>query len=366
MRPMRSTPPPDGLAGRVRQDVPLAPWTTLGVGGPARWFVEAQTPAEAAAACRWAVDLGCPHFVLGGGSNLLVADAGFPGVVVRLTDRTLRLARDGTVEAGAGLAFDALVDAAVEADLAGLECLTGIPGTVGAAPVQNIGAYGQEIADTLVSVTALDVATGELLLLDRAACGFGYRDSRFKRAPGGFVVLGVRLRLLPAGSPCLAYAEVRQRVEAFRAGPTTLAGVRDVVRGLRRGKAMLLDAEVLAGPDGRSAGSFFMNPLVSPALAAALPPDAPRHATADGRVKIPAAWLIERAGVTKGLRVGRAAVSTRHALALVNRDDASAAELVALAAWVRRAVHTAFGIRLEPEPVFLGFGRPTTDLLDDV
>jgi UDP-N-acetylmuramate dehydrogenase len=342
----------------------LAPLTTLGVGGPAAHLLRTSDQGALARGLDHAAAAGLPVFVLGGGSNLLVSDVGFPGLVVQLAPGRLVLDPDGTVTSDAGVSWETLVDAAVAGGFAGVECLTGIPGTVGAAPVQNIGAYGQEIADVLSHVTAWDRAEGRVVSLSREACGFGYRDSGFKRAPDRFIVLSVTLRLVPGGAPLVRYEELRRRVAEHAGAVPTLAEVRREVRHLRRGKAMLLDAETLAGPDARSAGSFFTNPVLDAAIAAALPPDAPRHPQSDGRVKVPAAWLIERSGVERGFTLGPAAVSTRHTLALVNRGGATAADLLALAAWVRRAVRRRFGVTLVPEPVFLGFPEGVEASLD--
>lgn len=352
----------------LRRDVPLAPLTTLGVGGPARWFLEAPDADTLAAGLRWARDRGLPVFVLGGGSNLLVADRGFPGLVIRVDVRGVEVAETGgeiVVEAGAGEVWDALVARCVAAGWAGVECLSGIPGRVGAAPIQNIGAYGQEIGEVLEAVTVLDAETGRVRELDRAACAFGYRTSVFKTtAAGRYVVLGVRLRLRPGGAPTVRYAELARRLDG--AAPT-LEAVRRAVLALRRGKGMVIDAETPpSDPDRRSAGSFFLNPVVPAALADEIAARAadpmPRWPAGDGRVKLSAAWLIERAGFRKGHARGAVGLSTRHALALVNRGG-TAADLVALAAEIRRAVAAAFGVTLHPEPVFVGFDAPADALL---
>lgn len=348
----------------------LAAHTSLGVGGPAVRFVFAATTAEVRDVVRAAAADALPLFVLGGGSNLLVADTGFPGVVLKLVGDRLEVRPEGTVLAEAGLPWERLVDAAVSANLAGVECLTGIPGTVGAAPIQNIGAYGQEVAETLVRVRAWDRLQDAEVTLDAAACGFAYRDSRFKRSPDRFIVLSVELRLEPGGAPCLRYDEVRRAVPDAAGSTPSLAEVQAAVRRLRRHKGMLLEpapeGSALDTTNARSAGSFFTNPVVSATLAAGLPPGAPRHVQPDGRVKLAAAWLIEHSGIARGFALGAAAVSTQHTLALVNRGGATAQDLVRLAAWVRRAVRRRFGISLTPEPVFLGFSRAgsVTELLD--
>lgn len=342
----------------------LAVRTTLGVGGPAARIMNAASVTEVREAARSAAGSGLPLFVMGGGSNLLVSDAGFPGVVLSLSGDRLELRPDGTVIADAGVAWERLVDAAVAADLAGVECLTGIPGTVGAAPIQNIGAYGQEVADTLVRVRAWDRVDEVEVTLEAEDCGFAYRDSRFKHSPERFVVLAVELRLKPGGVPCTRYDEVRRAVPGSKDAPPTLLQVRAAVRTLRRGKGMLLESTTMPAPNTRSAGSFFTNPIVCAAAAAELPPAAPKHPAGSGLVKVAAAWLIEHAGIQRGFALGRAAISTQHTLALVNLGGATSDEVVRLAAWVRRAVRRRFGLTLSPEPVFLGFDAPPADVLD--
>jgi UDP-N-acetylmuramate dehydrogenase len=352
----------------IELDTPLAPLTTFGLGGPARHFLAAGDAATLAAGLAWAGERGLPVFVLGGGSNLLVADAGFPGVVVRIDTRGVDVRVEGDaaiVEAGAGEDWDALVARCVAAGHAGVECLSGIPGRVGAAPIQNIGAYGQEVGEVLEAVRAWDAEAGAVVELDRAACAFGYRTSLFKTTDR-YVVLGVRLRLRAGGAPAIRYAEL-ERALAGRA--PALAEVREAVRALRRGKGMVLDADTPADdPDRRSAGSFFLNPVVPAALAADVaaraPGPVPSWPAGEGRVKLSAAWLIERAGLRKGERRGGVGLSTRHALALVNRGG-TAAELVAFAAEIRRRVAAETGVTLHPEPVFVGFDRPADALLDD-
>jgi UDP-N-acetylmuramate dehydrogenase len=305
--------------------------------------------------------------VLGGGSNLLVADRGFDGLVLRPRVRGVRVEEgEGAVrvEAGAGEAWDDLVRRAVGNGWAGIECLSGIPGEVGATPIQNVGAYGQEVADTIVDVRAIDRASLAAVTLDAARCGFGYRDSAFKRADAGrFVIVAVRFALRPGGAPALRYAELRGRLEGR--GAPSLAEARAAVIDLRRGKSMVLDP---GSENGRSAGSFFMNPVVDGAAidavrarvsaAGVLAPGErmPEHAAPSGRVKLPAAWLIERAGFRKGTGDGAVGISTRHALAIVNRGGATAAAIVAFARRVKDGVRDRFGVDLHAEPVLVGFG----------
>ena len=345
----------------VREHVPLAPLTTLGVGGEARWFVAAADEATVLAAHAWARARGVVLRVLGGGSNLVVADAGVEALVVHLGLRgiTTREA-DGALEltAGAGEPWDGLVRHAVEHGWAGLECLSGIPGLVGATPIQNVGAYGQEVGETVVAVRALDTRSGQVATLPAAICGFAYRDSVFKRdPPGRWLVLAVTYRLRPGGGPTLSYADVKTQLARHGAGAPTLAQVREAVLSVRRGKSMVLDDP--ADPNRRSCGSFFLNPIVDAGEAAAVAArsgDAamPRWPQADGRVKLSAAWLIEHAGFARGERAGPVGLSSRHTLAIVAHDGARARDVIAFARRLQGTVHQRFGVRLTPEPVFWG------------
>jgi len=341
----------------LRENVHLAPYTTLQLGGPARYFVECTSESEVRAALAHARERGLPVFVLGGGSNVVFGDAGFPGVVLRVAigcDQGIAF-RDGEISAGAGAEWDTLVRGAVERGWTGIECLSGIPGSVGGTPIQNVGAYGQEVAETLVRVNCLDRTTLERRTFSAAECEFGYRDSRFKRRDRGrYVVLDVTLRLERNASPRIRYPELRDaiaRVGSFddAAPADAVRLVRQTVLALRRAKSMVLDP---ADRNARSAGSFFMNPVLSPEAFAKLEqrwegaiPSFP----AGDAVKVPAAWLVERAGFPKGYRLGGAGVSERHALALVNLGGTSA-ELLALADAIRAGVEERFGIRLECEP----------------
>jgi UDP-N-acetylmuramate dehydrogenase len=326
-------------------------------------FARATTPEAVRRVVVHAAETARPLFVLGGGSNLLVADAGFDGIVLAPALRGLALHGDGRLSVAAGEPWEAVVETAVAAGRPGVECLTGIPGSAGAAPVQNIGAYGQEVADTLESVEILDRRTGEVRRLSRAACGFGYRDSWFKRAPEDAVVLGLTLALPLGGEPVIRYEELRRALADAPPEAPPLVRVRDAVRALRTGKGMLLSSD--ADPETRrTAGSFFVNPRLPPDVAAALPADAPRHAEPGGSVKVPAAWLIERSGIQKGLRLGPAGVSPRHALAIVAHDGATTRDVLHVAAHVREAVRRAFGVVLAPEPVFLGFDASPEAVLE--
>ena len=354
------------MALDLREQFPLAPLSTLGVGGPARYYARVTSEDSVREAVEWARARDLPLLVLGGGSNVVLADAGHPGLVLHLVTRGIetRPVRE-TVEvtAEAGEPWDALVAAAVAQGWAGVECLSGIPGLVGATPIQNVGAYGQEVGETVSAVDALDLQTGRVERLTSAQCGFAYRDSRFKSADRGrFIVLRVTYALRPGGPPAVRYAELARNLEERGLGPPSLAEVREAVIGLRRRKSMVLDPE---DPNARSVGSFFTNPIVPAAVAdeleAVLRRDGilregehpPRFPAGDGRVKLSAAWLIERAGLAKGYQRGNVGLSSRHTLAIVNRGGAAASEVVALAREVRERVHDRFGVTLVPEPVFV-------------
>ena len=351
---------------RIEEDKPLAPFTTFGIGGPARFFVHATTEEEIAEAAGWARDNAMPLFVLGGGSNLLVSDAGFRGLVLSIGLLGISIAEDvrhRIYRVAAGENWDAFVERAVHENCAGIECLAGIPGTAGGTPVQNVGAYGQEVASTIVNVRAFDLQKYKFIEFTAADCGFAYRRSRFNSAERGrYIVTRVDYSLEHGGAPTLRYADLQR---AFSDGSTpALAQVAEAVRAIRQSKGMLL---VEGDPDCHSAGSFFKNPAVNPeqlkAITAASedsPPlfpagDEPEHA---GKVKIPAAWLIEHAGFAKGFSAGAAAISSRHTLALVNRDGATACDILSLARQIRSAVESRFGVRLEMEPVLVGFDQP--------
>jgi UDP-N-acetylmuramate dehydrogenase len=350
---------------RAAAGTPLAPLTTLRLGGPAARMVVAAAEDELVAAIREADEAGEAVLVLGGGSNVVVADGGFPGTVVRVATRGVRRQRtDGRVRltVQAGEPWEAVVEEAVALGLAGVECLAGIPGSAGATPIQNVGAYGQEVAATIAAVRVLDRATGTVQELPPEACGFRYRTSVFKRDDRR-VVLAVAFDLeRSTASAPVRYAELA-RALAVRVGERVpLHEARAAVLGLRRGKGMVVDP---ADPDSVSAGSFFTNPVLDAGAFADLQrrarerlggdgPAPPHFPEPDGRVKTSAAWLIERAGFHRGHARGRVAISTKHSLALVNRGGATTAELVALAREIAAGVRDAFGVELRPEPVFVG------------
>ena len=343
---------------KIQENVRLAPFTTLGIGGPARWFVEAATEAEIVETVRWAREGEVPLFVLGGGSNLLVSDSGFEGLVLRVALRGIESKNiPGTriYSVAAGETWDAFVERTVLEGCAGIECLAGIPGTVGGTPVQNVGAYGQEVAETIERVRVLDLRTLEFQEMPAAECGFAYRSSIFNStARGRFLVTRVDYRLQPGGAANLRYADVQR---AFTAAPNpSLVEVAGAVRRIRRGKGMLL---VEGDADCRSAGSFFKNPIISAEqfaeMTVRLGQEPPCYPAGEGRVKLPAAWLIEQAGFPKGFVLGRAGISSRHTLALINAGNASAEDLLALRDAIVSEVEAKFGIALEMEPVTLGF-----------
>lgn len=334
----------------------LADHTTLRVGGPARRF-------EVAATERDLVDLvtdcdtrGEPVLVLGGGSNLLVADEGFPGTVVRVatTGLTADVSTCGgvAVRVAAGETWDDLVAYATGQEWIGIETLSGIPGSVGATPIQNVGAYGADVAQSVTSVRTWDRVERTQRTFAAADCGFGYRTSRFKREPGRYLILevGLQFPLGSLGRP-LAYPELAGHLGAEVGERVPAARVREAVLAIRRGKGMVLDE---ADHDTWSAGSFFTNPVLAADEAAQLPGDAPRFPVGDGLVKTSAAWLIQHAGFAKGHGHERAALSTKHVLALTNRGGATAADLVALAREVRDGVERSFGVRLVPEVNLVG------------
>jgi UDP-N-acetylmuramate dehydrogenase len=345
-------------------NVPLAPLVTLGIGGRARWFARATRVEHVVAGCGWAEARGVPLFVLGGGSNLVVCDEGFDGLVLQIAiggiDATRR-DEDMLLSAGAGEAWDSLVEFAVNRDLAGIECLSGIPGTVGGTPVQNVGAYGQEVATVIESVDAFDRVKQGTVTVSAAECGFAYRMSRFKQQDAGrFVICKVRFRLRPGGAPAVTYPDIVQHLATKSAPSPTLRSVRDAVLTVRRRKGMVIDA---ADADTRSVGSFFMNPIVDRAAFHRIAP-APHFLMDNGSVKVPAAWLIEQSGFARGHVDGAVGLSTKHPLAIINRGGATARDVLRLARRIKTAVLERFGIPLRPEPIFAGFGAdPDVDFL---
>jgi UDP-N-acetylmuramate dehydrogenase len=336
----------------------LADFTTLHLGGPARELVHAVTESELLDAVRTADGAGTPLLLLAGGSNLVVDDAGFDGTVVRIGTSGVAVEQDScggaVVTVAAGEPWDPFVARAVSEGWVGLEALSGIPGSVGATPIQNVGAYGQEVADTVATVRCWDRVDSSQRTFAAADCGFGYRTSRFKQDPERYVVLAVtfQLRLGDLSAP-VRYAELARALGVDVGDRAALPEVREAVLGLRRRKGMVLDE---GDHDTWSAGSFFTNPFLDDA--SALPDGAPRWPHPDGRTKTSAAWLIEHAGFAKGYGNERVSVSTKHSLALTNRGNARTEDLLALADELQRGVHATFGIRLVPEPTLVGCSLP--------
>jgi UDP-N-acetylmuramate dehydrogenase len=350
----------------VRENVPLAPFTTLGIGGPARFLIEAQTEAQVMEALDLAVARGLPVFVLGGGSNILVSDAGFPGIVIKIALRGMEQTDDRLVVAGAGEDWDPFVRRCVEQELAGIECLSGIPGTVGGTPVQNVGAYGQEVSEAIVSARVLGRKTRRVADVSNKECRFAYRESIFNTSHREhYIVLSVTYALQAGGKPRIAHPDV-VRYFAGRTDLPSLAAVREAVLRIRESKSMVARP---GDPNARSAGSFFKNPIVPINTAAKIEEAAKRHGLLQEREamprqampgdmeKLPAAWLVEHAGFAKGYSRGRVGLSSKHTLSLINRGGATAQELVDLMRDIQTAVLVLFDVELAPEPVFVGFGE---------
>jgi UDP-N-acetylmuramate dehydrogenase len=340
----------------IQHDVALAPLTTFKIGGRARLFVRAETEQDVADTVVFSKQEGLDLFVLGGGSNVLISDEGFDGLVLHIALKGISRV-DGNnvtvfVSAMAGEDWDSFVAGCVADDLAGVECLSGIPGYVGGTPVQNVGAYGQEVSETIVSVDCLDRPTGEFVTLTNEECGFTYRTSILNSTERDrYIVLKVTFALQSGGSPKVAYKDL---TEHFESREPNLAEVRNAVLEIRRAKSMVIDEN---DPNTQCAGSFFKNPVVErekfDEIRASFP-DAP-HFDFGSKVKVPAAWLIDKAGFKKGYALGQAGISTKHNLALVNRGMAAASDIVALKEQITHAVEDKFGICLVPEPVFVGF-----------
>ena len=353
----------------IHENVPLAPYTTIGVGGPARFFIRACAEDHVFDALEFARSKDCPVFILGGGSNIVVSDAGFSGVVVKIEIsgiRPLESLHGGPVSVGAGVEWDGFVDYCVHQGLAGVECLSGIPGTAGGVPVQNVGAYGQEAGDVISRIRALDRETGQVTELSGADCRFAYRSSIFNATrPDRYIILTIDFTLQPGGVPRIEYADLERHFAGSDAMPT-IRMVREAVLGIRELKAMVCRPE---DPNSKSVGSFFRNPVLDPPAVTELEEKlrtearlgssegVPRFGMPEGRLKLSAAWLIERAGFPKGYVHGSVGISEKHSLALINKGNATAQELVDFMGLIQRRVQDLFGIDLEPEPIFVGFGR---------
>jgi len=346
----------------IRQNVPLAPLTTLGVGGSARFFARAASLEEVEAAARFAQDRNLRLFVLGGGSNLVISDRGWEGLVIAVGIGGIdeRPSDDQLVfEVGAGVDWDGFVAHSVAQGCGGIECLSGIPGSVGGTPVQNVGAYGQEVSETILSLEVFDLGENRFRNLSAADCRFRYRTSLFNSTGRGrYLITRVRYGLTPGKPPALRYRDLQKHFAGCE-NPPTLQQTREAVRSIRAGKGMLINPD---DPDRRSAGSFFKNPVLSSAQhaelvrrASARGLEVPSYPALEQQHKVSAAWLVEHSGFRKGYVKGNAAISSKHALALVNRGGAAASEMVALKDEIQFAVEHTWGIRLEPEPVFVGF-----------
>jgi UDP-N-acetylmuramate dehydrogenase len=375
---------------KIQENISLAPLTTLRVGGAARYFAELKREDDLSEALHFAKTRSLPLFVLGGGSNLVISDSGWPGLVLKIaiggiaTPKPEESAGNAVLfSVGAGVNWDDFVGHAVSQNCAGIECLSGIPGSVGATPVQNVGAYGQEVADTIESVRAFDLKTPELkenrnVILPKPACGFRYRSSIFNSTERGrYIILRVNYRLKRGGTPSLKYADLQKHfaerlnknLSGAKEAPPSLAEVRDAVRAIRQSKGMLLvpgDDEFPDNKspdnDSRSAGSFFKNPVLTEAQfkdlamrAASKALKIPTYPALDAHHKVSAAWLVEHSGFSKGYALGNAGISRKHALAIINRGNAKASEIVALKDEIQNRVRQTWGIVLETEPVFVGF-----------
>lgn len=350
---------------KIEENIALAPLTTLEVGGAARFFVEAKSEEEIIEALKFAQSSGLPVFILGGGSNLLVSDAGFDGLVIKIAVYGVEFTKDKNsvfVTVRAGENWDDFVKICVERNLAGIECLSGIPGSVGATPVQNVGAYGQEVSETITTVRVLDRANLEIKNLTNADCGFEYRSSIFNIThKNKFIILAVTFCLQPYAAAAIRYADL-QKYFAEKENPN-LAETRQAVLQIRAAKSMVIRKD---DENRRSAGSFFKNPIISTEkfneiekkarkLNLISPEEIMPKYSAGEKVKIPAAWLIERSGFHKGFARGRVGISTRHTLAIVNRGGATASEIVEFVREIQTKVYSLFGVGLQPEPVWLGF-----------
>jgi len=356
-----------GTALSIRENVTLAPYTTLGVGGPARFMVSIRNEDQIPEALDFARIHGCPVFILGGGSNILASDSGFPGLVVRMELRGIQpLDEEDSefVSVAAGEEWDGFVQRCVDQNLAGIECLSGIPGTVGAAPVQNIGAYGEEVSDVILSIRALDRETNGIEELSGRDCRFDYRASIFNTThKDRYIILKVAFSLRPFGKPRIQYPDLQNRFTGRSKSPS-IGEVRRTVIQIRDSKGMILNQ---SDPDVKSAGSFFRNPILEPEKALeventvrnrrllASTENLPRFAAPSGREKLAAAWFVEHAGFKKGYTHGNVGISKKHALALVNHGGANAQEFIDLMHRIQDRVHVEFGITLQPEPTLLGF-----------
>lgn len=341
----------------IKENIPLAPLTTLKIGGAARFFVEATSENEVISAVEFAEENELPLFILGGGSNILVADKGFDGLVLKIALTGIDVDEE-IVTAGAGEDWDKFVEFCVARKLAGIECLSGIPGLVGGTPVQNVGAYGQEVSETIKNVRVFDLKTKEILELTNADCKFAYRTSIFNTtAKNRFIVLSVSYELKTNGAPKIVYKDLR---EYFGHRKPSLSAVRKVVLKIRAEKSMVIDEN---DPNSQSAGSFFKNPIVSIKEFTKIVErtknseieNIPHFPVNETHIKIPAAWLIENAGFQKGFKLGNAGLSTKHTLAIINFGGATAKDILILKETIQQQIKEKFDVELVPEPMFIGF-----------
>lgn len=348
------------LKNKIKENIELKNLTTLKIGGAARFFVSAETQEDVIEAVSFADENDLPVFVLGGGSNVLIADEGFDGLVLQINLKGIEIENGDEiiVAAKAGEDWDEFVKYCVEKNLAGVECLSGIPGFVGGTPIQNVGAYGQEVSETISAVRVFDRKSKEILTLNNSECKFAYRASIFNTTDKNrFIVLQVNYKLRKNGAPKIVYKDL---IQFFDGKNPNLKELRDAVCKIRADKAMLVRQ---GGADAQSAGSFFKNPVVSKTefekISATAKKmnfgDVPNFKSDEENVKIPAAWLIEKSGFQKGFQKARAGLSTRHTLALTNRGDATAGEIIALKDEIQKKVLEIFGVELKTEPVFVGF-----------
>jgi UDP-N-acetylmuramate dehydrogenase len=336
----------------LQRNMPLAPLTTLGIGGPAKFFVRAESVDEIREAIAWADSQHEPLFILGGGSNVLIADEGFDGVVLQIDLRGMTVRSEDTVYVAAGERWDDFVAFAVDRGWAGIECLSGIPGLTGATPIQNVGAYGQEVSETIIGVEAIERETGRVVTMTNGECRFGYRQSVFKNAAKDrYIVAGVTFRLKPGGSATIRYPELQKYLDEHGIDTHDLRHVREAVIAIRKRKGMVLDS---SDPDTRSDGSFFMNPIVSPAQFDAIRIENIPHFPAGDQIKLSAAWLIEQAGFHKGFVHGNVGLSSKHTLAVINRGGGTAREVIELVRMIQDRVREKFGVEIQPEPNFVG------------
>jgi UDP-N-acetylmuramate dehydrogenase len=346
---------------RLQRNVPLAPLTTLGIGGPAKFFIRAETVDEIRESIAWAAAAREPLFILGGGSNVLIADEGFRGLVLQIDLRGITVRDEDrhavTVYVAAGERWDDFVAFAVLRRWAGVECLSGIPGLTGATPIQNVGAYGQDVSETIRNVELIERDTGRVVTITNDECGFGYRQSIFKSAAKDrYIVAGVTFLLRPGAAAAIRYPELQRYLDERGIVASDLAQVRDAVIAIRKRKGMVIDPP---DPDTRSDGSFFMNPVVTPAqfdefLRRAGSDDVPHFRSGDD-VKLSAAWLIENAAFQKGFVHGNVGLSSKHTLAVINRGGGTAREVLELVRMIQERVRDKFGVEIQPEPNFIGF-----------